>query len=155
MTSLSLLAGRTVVFYNFFMSLFDFNFQSLHARIFLWFFHFQLFFFFFSKLTSKKVKIIQEYYQSVQMRRLICQEIDLGTNCLARVNLSSPPPALRKSKRFLGLGNMSTINLIRPSDKSVSLKTIFLISQPKYMLWVRKRTVSMRRFFWAPKTLYV
>ena len=26
------------------------------------------------------------------------------------------------------------------------------ISQPKHMLWVLKRTVSMRRFFWAPKT---
>ena len=31
-------------------------------------------------------------------------------------------------------------------------KIIFLISQPKNMLWVLKRTVSMRRFFWAPKT---
>ena len=36
--------------------------------------------------------------------------------------------------------------------KSVYLKIIFLISQPKHMLWVLKRTVSMRRFFWAPKT---
>ena len=27
-----------------------------------------------------------------------------------------------------------------------------LISQPKHMLWVLKRTVSMRRFFRAPKT---
>ena len=30
----------------------------------------------------------------------------------------------------------------------------FLISQPKYILWVLKRTISMRRFFWAPK-IYV
>ena len=28
----------------------------------------------------------------------------------------------------------------------------FLISQPKHMLWVLKRTVSMRGFFRAPKT---
>ena len=28
----------------------------------------------------------------------------------------------------------------------------FFISQPKLMLWVLRRTVSMRRFFWAPKT---
>ena len=28
----------------------------------------------------------------------------------------------------------------------------FLISLPKHMLWVLKRTVSKRRFFWAPKT---
>ena len=39
-----------------------------------------------------------------------------------------------------------------PPDKSAYLKIIFLISQPKRMLWVLKRTVSMRRFFWAPKT---
>ena len=38
-------------------------------------------------------------------------------------------------------------NLLRPPDKSVYLKIIFLISQPKRMLWVLKRTVSMRRFF--------
>ena len=31
-------------------------------------------------------------------------------------------------------------------------KINFLISQPKHMLWVLKRTISMRRFFWAPKT---
>ena len=35
----------------------------------------------------------------------------------------------------------------RPPDKSAYLKIIFLISQPKHMLWVLKRTVSMRRFF--------
>ena len=37
------------------------------------------------------------------------------------------------------------------SHKSVLQKNNFLISQPKHMLWVLKRTVSMRRFFWAPK----
>ena len=31
------------------------------------------------------------------------------------------------------------------------MKIIFLISQPNYMLWVLIRTVSMRRFFRAPK----
>ena len=35
----------------------------------------------------------------------------------------------------------------RPRDKSAYLKIIFLISQPKHMFWVLKRTVSMRRFF--------
>ena len=35
----------------------------------------------------------------------------------------------------------------RPVDKSVLSKIIFFISQPKHMLWVLKRTVSMRRFF--------
>ena len=37
--------------------------------------------------------------------------------------------------------------LARPPDKSVWLKIIFFISHPKHMLWVLKRTVSMRRFF--------
>ena len=31
--------------------------------------------------------------------------------------------------------------------KNVYPKYIFLISQPKHMLWVLKRTVSMRRLF--------
>ena len=31
--------------------------------------------------------------------------------------------------------------------KRVFTKFIFLISQPKHMYWVLKRTVSMRRFF--------
>ena len=44
------------------------------------------------------------------------------------------------------------INSTRPQDKSVLLKIPFLISQPKHVLWVLKRAVSMRRFFLAPKT---
>ena len=39
-----------------------------------------------------------------------------------------------------------------PPDKSVYWKIIFFISHPKHMLWVLKRTVSMRLFFRAPKT---
>ena len=35
----------------------------------------------------------------------------------------------------------------RPLVKSAYQKNNFLISQPKHMLWVLKRTVSMRRFF--------
>ena len=37
--------------------------------------------------------------------------------------------------------------MYRPPDKSAYWKNIFFISHPKYMLWVHKRTVSMRRFF--------
>ena len=43
-------------------------------------------------------------------------------------------------------------DLLQASDKSAYLKIIFLISHSKHMLWVLKRTVSMRRFFRAPKT---
>ena len=35
----------------------------------------------------------------------------------------------------------------RPPDKSVYWKIIFFISHPKHMLWVLKRTVSMRNIF--------
>ena len=35
----------------------------------------------------------------------------------------------------------------RALDKSLYMKTIFLVSQPKHILWVLKRTISMRRFF--------
>ena len=35
----------------------------------------------------------------------------------------------------------------RPPDKSGYWKFIFFISHPKHMLWVLKRTVSLRRFF--------
>ena len=38
------------------------------------------------------------------------------------------------------------------SVKSALRKFNFLISKPKHMLWVLKRTVSMRRFFLALKT---
>ena len=30
-------------------------------------------------------------------------------------------------------------------------KINFLVSQPKHMLWVLKRTVTMRRFFYHPQ----
>ena len=46
----------------------------------------------------------------------------------------------------------NVISLSLTCDKSAHWQIIFLITQPKHMLWVLKRTVSMRRFFWAPKT---
>ena len=41
----------------------------------------------------------------------------------------------------------NTIHVTRPSDKSVYWKIVFFISHPKHILWVLKRTVSMRPFF--------
>ena len=52
---------------------------------------------------------------------------------------------------YFGRKSWST-HIFRPLAKRVYPKFIFLISQQKHMLWVLKRTVSMRRFFWAPKT---
>ena len=40
----------------------------------------------------------------------------------------------------------------RPPDKSAYSKTISFISHPKHILWELKRTVSMRPFFWTPRT---
>ena len=39
-----------------------------------------------------------------------------------------------------------------PLVKSKYQRIKFLISQTKHMLWVHKRTISMRRFFLVPKT---
>ena len=46
---------------------------------------------------------------------------------------------------------LKTQNAYRTLVKSAKQKINFLIAQPKHMLWVLK-TVSMRRFFLAPKT---
>ena len=48
--------------------------------------------------------------------------------------------------------HMCRIVFNRPLVKSTYQKINFLISQTKHMLWVLKRSVSMRRFFRAPKT---
>ena len=42
---------------------------------------------------------------------------------------------------------ISQVLIVRALVKCAKQKFNFLISQPKYMLWVLKRTVSMRRFF--------
>ena len=55
---------------------------------------------------------------------------------------------------FTGIKGVEITCTYRPLVKSAYQKINFLISQPKHMLWVLKRTVSMRRFFWAPK-IYV
>ena len=43
--------------------------------------------------------------------------------------------------------NKGSVLMFRPLVKSASKKNIFLISQPKHMLWVLIRTISMRLFF--------
>ena len=46
-----------------------------------------------------------------------------------------------RERRIEGMVN------VRPPDKSVYWRTIFFVSHPKHLLWVLKRTVSMRLFF--------
>ena len=46
-----------------------------------------------------------------------------------------------------GGGQSVSSNTPWPLDKREYWNIIFLISQPKHMLWVLKRPVSMRRFF--------
>ena len=55
-----------------------------------------------------------------------------------RVHSASLPDAKHKVRR---------LRFVRPPDKSALLKIIFLISQPKHMLPVLKRTVAMILFF--------
>ena len=47
----------------------------------------------------------------------------------------------------IGLKRAKAMALIRPPDKSAYWNIILFISHPKHMLWVLKRTISMR-----PKT---
>ena len=42
-----------------------------------------------------------------------------------------------------GQWSINKLNINRLPDNGAYLKVIFLISQPKFMLWVHKRTVSM------------
>ena len=42
--------------------------------------------------------------------------------------------------------------LLCPTWSHFIIEHIFFISQPKHMLWVFKRTISVRQFFWVPKT---
>ena len=67
--------------------------------------------------------------------------------------MKSPAPS-HCNKTVLVAERETAINCIRisgkytrPLVKSAYQKNNFLISQPKHMLWVLKRTVSMRRFF--------
>ena len=53
---------------------------------------------------------------------------------------------------FVPLLQWKATSVFRTLVMSVYQKSNFLINQPKHMLWVLKRTISMRRFFWAPKT---
>ena len=60
-------------------------------------------------------------------------------------------------KTYLLLGLLSPLSVDKKTyddDRPLSAyqKNNFLIAQPKHMLWVLKRTFSMRQFFWAPKT---
>ena len=41
---------------------------------------------------------------------------------------------------------------LQTSRKECILENYLHTSHPEHMLWVLKRTVSMRQFFWAPKT---
>ena len=80
-------------------------------------------------------------------------------------NIDSPDSDQTASGEVVWSGSslfaILTVILWIPAVKTKIFRTLvtsawrkfnFLISQPKHMLWVLKRIVSMRRFFWAPKT---
>ena len=65
------------------------------------------------------------------------------------LQLSHCAPITRAVKALVSLRSRTQEPCLQ---KRVCLKIIFLISQSKYMLWVLKRTISIRWSFWAPKT---
>ena len=65
--------------------------------------------------------------------------------CMIYVLLNGNGHAAHNKKKMQK--SSETMRPTQTLDKSVYRKINFLISQPKHMLWVLKRTVSMRRFF--------
>ena len=60
--------------------------------------------------------------------------------------------ALLKVPNVRVLGNINCKISYQQAIRVRNEKLTFLFLSQKHMLWVLKRTVSMRRFFWAPKT---
>ena len=73
---------------------------------------------------------------------LQANSMKLGEECSKNFKIFSK----RKVKERCILLILSMV-MSRPLVKSAYPKNSFLISQQKHMLWVLKRTVSMRRFF--------
>ena len=64
------------------------------------------------------------------------------------------PLSFRPNYQYYSVVKYSKVGFFsdRPPDKSAYWKIIFFISHAKHMLWVLKRTISMRRLFRVPKT---
>ena len=77
-------------------------------------------------------------------------QTDKGRNCLIVADTSNVS-ASASSEYFYMYLSAEKCRTIRPPDQSAYLKIMCLISRQKHMLWVLKRTVSMIRFFWAPR----
>ena len=95
---------------------------------------------FFKIYFSKMLTLLQYQTVWIQIRTDILsaliwvQTVCKGYQQMAKVTAS------KKRIKFAPITKASP-------DKSVYCKTIFFMSHPKHMLWVLKRTVSMRRFF--------
>ena len=91
-----------------------------------------------AKNKRKRLKQVKYYWES---------EHDVGTCCIGQqqaqaiLGICDLPEALQLAYSCIDDG------ADRPLVKNAFQKNNFLISQPKYMLWVLKRTVSMRGFF--------
>ena len=78
----------------------------------------------------------------LQLRAISKQQTDkklVGSCSISWPEISLPHPHCR--------GGDIIESQHRPPGKSVYCKAVFLIFHPKHMLWIQKRTVSMRRFF--------
>ena len=94
---------------------------------------------FISKNQSPNFRSFNFYYKSSKTRNLTS-----STLACIRLDHSATHVSLISG---LSIGKWVTVSKML----NISLHN-FLISHPKYMLWVLKRTVSMRRFLLAPKT---
>ena len=96
-------------------------------------------------------------FQGILFHPLSCQYVLSGKCCLLFTSVAYIQTRFfYESKQYEPWSDCSYLGpwclQYRPPDKSVYWNMIFFISQPKHMLWVLKRTISKRWFFWAPKT---
>ena len=78
----------------------------------------------------------------------------MGTHCEFLINRQFTSMMSRLLIGSVGNRAISMSIHSSPPDQSVLQKIIFLISQPKHMLWVLIRTVSMRRSLEHPKHMF-
>ena len=86
---------------------------------------------------------MKQLYQFVgPMRELVYSDPYKLSSIITLLDMS-----VGSNKKLTSTERVCVKHFLRLLVKSAYQKINFLISQPKHMLWVLKRTVSMRRFF--------
>ena len=102
----------------------------------------------FCHLLSDLLMFLGSQYCIQYECRIECSSLIRVHMLVVMKKINSEKCLCRRSKsRHFQDKNFSRIRVCQALDKSAYQKINFLISHPKHMLWVLKRTVSMRQFF--------